>query len=123
MTPEEERDNALAELARLRAGLAAGLTPEQSARLVGNTPEELEADAQTLAAEFGVAGPPAPSAPRSGGNRGSDVGNGAGTVTVGAQRYRQRHGLDEDGRRPELRQDNSDGRNPFAERTYTMDGR
>ncbi|MDO0916804.1 hypothetical protein QQM39_40145 [Streptomyces sp. DT2A-34] len=123
MTPEEERDAALTELARLRAGLAAGLTPEQSARLVGTTSEELAADAQTLAAQFGVAAPPAPPAPRSGGDRGPDVGNGAETVSGGAERYRQRHGIDEDGRRPERRQDNSDGRNPFAERTYTTNGR
>ncbi|WP_409473820.1 hypothetical protein [Streptomyces sp. HC307] len=118
MTPEEERDSALAELARLRAGLAAGLTPEQSARLVGTTPEELEADAQTLAAEFGVAAPPAPPAPRSGGNRGPDVGNGAGTVSGGAQRYRQKHPQREP--RPDEQQRRT---NPFQARTYTMENR
>ncbi|CAM5416999.1 hypothetical protein [Streptomyces purpurascens] len=123
LTPEQERDSALTELARLRAGLAVGLSVEQSARLQGATDEELTADAEAFAAELGLTGPPAPPAPRVGGPRGIDVGNGAGTVTGGAQRYRQRHGIDEDGRRPERRHDNSDGRNPFAERTYTMNGR
>jgi hypothetical protein len=121
-TPEQSHP-AVLELARLRAGLAVGLSVEQSARLQGATDEELTADAEAFAAELGLTGPPAPSAPRSGGNRGSEVGNGAGTVSGGAQRYRQRHGIDEDGRRPERRQDNSDGRNSFAERTYTMNGR
>jgi hypothetical protein len=118
-TTEQQLTEARTELARLRAGLAAGLTPEQSARLVGNTPEELAADAQTLAAEFGVAAPPAPPAPRSGGDRGPDVGTGAGTVSGGAERYRQRHPQHELPELTEVQQ----RRNPFAARSYEMNGR
>ncbi|MFJ8808504.1 hypothetical protein [Streptomyces sp. NPDC102490] len=88
-TPEQQRDNALTELARLRAGLAAGLTPEQSARLQGATEEELTADAEAFAAELGLTGPATP-APRSGGPRGGDVG-GARTVAGGAERFRAKH--------------------------------
>ncbi|MER6343759.1 hypothetical protein ACWC10_00375 [Streptomyces sp. NPDC001595] len=122
-TTEQQLTEARTELARLRAGLAAGLTPEQSARLHGNTDEELTADAQAFAAELGLAGPPAPPAPRSGGPRGTDVGAGAGTLAAGAEAYRRRHGLDEDGRRPERRPTPLDGGNPFRERTYEMNGR
>ena len=50
------------DLARLRAGLSAGLTPEQSARLIGTTGEELTADAN-LAAQFGTAEQAPPRAP------------------------------------------------------------
>ncbi|MEV6537213.1 hypothetical protein AB0M86_48080 [Streptomyces sp. NPDC051639] len=118
MTPEEERDNALNELARLRAGLAAGLTPEQSARLNGATPEELQADATAFAAELGAANP-AGSAPRSGGNQGPDVVT-VGAVAAGAALYRAKHGLDDDGRRPERRPVTNDGGNPFRENGYSM---
>jgi hypothetical protein len=119
MTPEEERDNALIELARLRAGLSAGLTTEQSARLQGSTDEELTADAQAFATELGLTGQPAP-APRSGGPRGSDVGSGAGTVNGGAERYRQKHPQ----RAPlSVPTEAEARRNPFHERTYTMNGR
>ncbi|MFJ2737314.1 hypothetical protein [Streptomyces sp. NPDC087317] len=121
MTLEEERDAALNELARLRAGLTAGLTPEQSARLAGTTPEELEADAQAFAVELGAAAPPSGTS-RSGGARGTDVpSNGARTVSGGAARYRERHGLDDDGRRPERRQVASDDRNPFRTHTHTWE--
>ncbi|MEU0587998.1 hypothetical protein [Streptomyces sp. NPDC006132] len=119
LTPEQERDNALSELARLRAGLAVGLTVEQSARLQGSTDEELSADAQAFAAELGLTGPPAPPAPRSGGPRGVDVGNGAGTVSGGAERYRAKHPQRE---LPESTEEQQ-RRNPFQERTYTMNGR
>ncbi|MGW2514509.1 hypothetical protein ACWC0A_35060 [Streptomyces scopuliridis] len=114
-TPEAHP--AVLELARVRAGLAAGLTVEQSARLIGTTDEELTADAQTLAAEISAANP-TPSTPRVGGARGVDVGNGAGTVAGGAARYRQKTGLDDDGKRPERRPVPTDGRNPFAENTW-----
>ncbi|MDX3142260.1 hypothetical protein [Streptomyces scabiei] len=119
MTPEEERDNALIELARLRAGLSAGLTPEQSARLQGSTDEELTADAQAFATELGLSDPPVPTS-RSGGPRGGDVGNGAGTVSGGAERYRQKHPQ----RAPlSVPTEAEARRNPFQERTYTMSGR
>jgi hypothetical protein len=113
LTPEQERDNALAELARIRAGLAVGLTPEQSARLQGATEEELTADASAFAAELGLAGP---SAPRSGGPRGSEVGNGAGTVAGGAERFRAKHPRREV--TPEAQQRRT---NPYAENTYRME--
>ncbi|MEV8393862.1 MULTISPECIES: hypothetical protein [unclassified Streptomyces] len=113
-TPETHP--AVLELARVRAGLAAGLTVEQSARLIGTTDEELTADAQTLATELSAA--TAPQAPRVGGARGVDVGNGAGTVAGGAARYRQKAGLDDGGKRAERRPVPTDGRNPFAENRW-----
>ncbi|MFF5760758.1 hypothetical protein ACFY7A_35635 [Streptomyces longwoodensis] len=116
MTPEEERDAALTELARLRAGLAVGLTAEQSARLTGTTPEELSADAQSFATELGITGPPAPT-PRSGGSRGGDVGSVAGTIAAGAAEYARKHPKREAA--PELP---TSGRNPFQQRTYEMNG-
>ncbi|MEV7200261.1 hypothetical protein [Streptomyces griseoluteus] len=113
-SPEQERDAALHELARLRAGLAAGLTPEQSARLQGATAEELTADATAFATELGIGAPQGP-APRSGGDRGGDVGGGAGTVAAGAQRFRDRH--------PQRMTPAEQQRrtNPYAENGYTME--
>ncbi|MFI2029120.1 hypothetical protein [Streptomyces buecherae] len=116
-TPEQQRDAAVAELARLRAGLTVGLTPDQSARLRGSTPEEIEADARAFAADLGAGAPPPP---RVGGVRGVDVGNGAGTVAGGAERYRQRHPQREP--RP-LATDQESRRNPWAEPAYTMENR
>lgn len=110
---EQQLTEARTELARLRAGLAAGLTPEQSARLQGATDEELTADAQSFAAELGLAGPSTP-ASRSGGARGSDVGNGAGTVTAGAERFRAKHPQRVT---PEAQQRRT---NPYVERGYEM---
>ncbi|MFI7017898.1 hypothetical protein [Streptomyces sp. NPDC050164] len=118
-TPEQPHP-AVLELARVRAGLAVGLTVEQSARLQGSTDEELTADAQAFATELGLTGPPAPPAPRSGGPMGPDVGNGAGTVSGGAERYRQKHPRREP--LPEATPEQQ-RRNPFQERTYTMNGR
>ncbi len=115
----EQPHPAVLELARLRAGLTAGLTVEQSARLQGSTDEELTADATAFAAELGIGASQAP-APRSGGPRGSDAGVRAGTVQAGAEAYRAKHGLDDDGRRPERRPVNTDGRNPFQTTTYEM---
>ncbi|MEU4170444.1 hypothetical protein AB0F46_26655 [Streptomyces sp. NPDC026665] len=107
-------------LARLRAGLTAGLTVEQSARIQGNTPEEMTADATAFAAELNVTTPAAPS-PRSGGDRGSDVaGHGAGSVGAGADLYRERHP------KPEPRSLPTDAqarRNPFQTTTYSMETR
>lgn len=115
MTPEEERDNALADLARLRAGLAVGLSPEQSARLHGATAEELTADATAFATELGLVTPPAPEF-RSGGNRGGNVsGHTAGSVAAGADLYRQRHGSPDDTQRTAQ----TGSRTPFTERTYS----
>ncbi|MFI1976518.1 MULTISPECIES: hypothetical protein [Streptomyces] len=123
MEPEpnpEQPHPAVLELAKLRAGLAAGLTPEQSERLRGTSDEELAADAQALATAFGAN--QAPPAPRSGGNRGPDVGSGGrGSVSAGAALYRDRHGLDEDGRRPEKKPVPTGNGNPFAESGYSME--
>ncbi|MFF9350527.1 hypothetical protein [Streptomyces sp. NPDC014734] len=109
------------ELARLRAGLTAGLTPDQSARLIGSTEDELTADAQKLAAEFSTA-EPIPPAPRVGGPRGVDVGSSR-SVAGGAARYRARHGLDESGSRLPVPQHTNTGHtaNPFAVRTYAWE--
>ncbi|MCT9140350.1 hypothetical protein [Streptomyces violarus] len=116
-TPEQPHP-AVLELARLRVGLSVGLSVEQSARLQGATDEELSADAEAFAAELGLTGPPAPPAPRVGGPRGVDVGNGAGTVSGGAERYRQKHP------QREVTPDEQQRRtNPFQERSYTMNGR
>jgi hypothetical protein len=99
-TPEQPHP-AVLELAKVRAGMAAGLTPAQSARLQGATDEELTAAATAFAAELGAANSTS-SAPRSGGNQGSDVASTTG-VAAGAAAYRAKHGLDDEGRRPERR--------------------
>ncbi|MDX2793993.1 hypothetical protein [Streptomyces scabiei] len=104
-TLTQERDTANSsvsaltdENARLKVALKKGLTFEQAERLRGTTPEELEADADTLLTLFGNSsggdgqgGGNSGGAPRSGGARGSDVGN-AGSVSAGAERFRQKHG-------------------------------
>ncbi|MFE0649436.1 hypothetical protein ACFVZH_12700 [Streptomyces sp. NPDC059534] len=123
MEPEENPQPphpAELELMKVRAGMAAGLTFEQSARLQGSTVEELTADAQTLAAELSAANQAQP-APRSGGNRGPDVGSGGRGVSDGAALYRERNGLDEDGRRPEKKSVPAGSRNPFVENGYTLE--
>lgn len=84
-----EQHPAVLELARVRASLAAGLTVEQSARLLGSTDEELTADAQRLATELG-AGTQTPPAHLTGGPRGVDVSKASG-VEAGAQAYREKH--------------------------------
>lgn len=117
-TPVPLEGDAL-ELAKLKAGLTAGLTPEQSARLIGTDEAALIADAAALVAEF----TPSTLAPRSGGDRGSDVQSTAGTIRGGAARYRARHGLDEDGNRPERRPLPTSTRNPFTEPSYRMESR
>ncbi|WP_432159004.1 hypothetical protein [Streptomyces sp. bgisy153] len=113
LTPEWERDAALAELARIKAGLAVGLNAEQSARLQGATDDELKADAQAFAAELGLTAPPA-SAPRVGGPRGVDVGT-AGGIASGAERFRAKHPQRVT---PEAQQRRT---NPYAENGYTME--
>ncbi|WP_327322265.1 hypothetical protein OG735_07045 [Streptomyces sp. NBC_01210] len=106
---------------QLAAGQAKGLTPAQCSYLRGETPDELSADADALLTEFA---PPPPPAIRSGGPRGGDVASTSpGTVSAGVAMYRQKHGLDEDGNRPEKKAVPTSDRNPFAVRTYTMDGR
>ncbi|MEF9881575.1 hypothetical protein [Streptomyces sp. P9-A4] len=107
------------ELMKVRAGMAAGLTFEQSARLQGDTVEALTADAQTLAAELGAANQ-TPPAPRVGGNRGSDVGGGGGTVAAGAEEYRRKHPKREP--RP-LPTEEQQRRNPWQTSGYTMGSR
>lgn len=103
-TLTQERDSATSsvstltdENARLKVALKKGLTLEQAERLRGSTPEELEADADTLLSLFGgsdsgqgTGGTTSPP-PRSGGNRGGDVGN-PGSISAGADRYAQKHG-------------------------------
>ncbi|MGW2041068.1 hypothetical protein [Streptomyces virginiae] len=114
-TPEMQRDAALADLARLRAGLAAGLTPEQSARLQGTTAEEFAADAAAFAAELSGANP-APAGNRVGGPRGVDA-NAATGVERGAAEYRAKHPKREP--RPAV----TGADNPFAEPSYSMESR
>ncbi|MFF1919698.1 hypothetical protein ACFVW8_03865 [Streptomyces sp. NPDC058221] len=121
ITPEPLTGPVL-ELAKLRAGLAAGLTVEQSARLQGADEAALTADATSFASELSAANP-APQAPRAGGARGPDVQGTAGTVAGGAARYRQRVGLDENGNRPEPKPLPTDGRNPFVENRATWSHR
>ncbi|MFI9175732.1 hypothetical protein [Streptomyces lincolnensis] len=116
LTTEQQLEQTRTELARLRAGLAAGLTPEQSARLQGATDEELTADAEAFAAELGLSAPPTP-ASRSGGPRGVDVGT-SGGVEGGAERFRQKHPQREVTPAEQQRRTN-----PYQERTYTMTGR
>lgn len=94
---ERERDEARAELLRVQVAAERGLTPAQAARLRGSTREELEADADELTALFGTGRPSddkdtrgGPST-RSGGARGSDVGD-VKTTATGAERYRAKHG-------------------------------
>lgn len=113
-TTEQELAQARAELARLRAGLAAGLTPDQSARLQGSTPEELEADAKAFAAELGAG---APAGNQSGGPRGGDVDAPTG-VAAGAAAYQRKHPKREP--RP-LPTDSEQRRNPFQTATYNME--
>ncbi|MET9206654.1 hypothetical protein ABZW38_16040 [Streptomyces bacillaris] len=122
-TPVPLEGDAL-ELAKLKAGLTAGLTPEQSARLIGTDEAALIADAAALVAEF-TPSTLTPPAVRSGGDRGSDVQGTAGTVRGGAVRYRARHGLDEDGNRPPVPQRVNTSRvtNPFQENGYTTEHR
>ncbi|MFE2019982.1 hypothetical protein ACFW9O_18295 [Streptomyces sp. NPDC059499] len=119
--PEENTPEPLTgpvlELAKLRAGLAAGLTVEQSQRLQGADETALTADATSFAAELN----PTPQGPRSGGDRGPDAGSGTGRGTVGAgvAAYRAKHGLDENGNRPAPKPLPTGGRNPFVEPSYT----
>ncbi|MEW2488787.1 hypothetical protein [Streptomyces sp. NPDC048411] len=110
------------ELAKLRAGLSAGLTVEQSARLSGTDEATLTADAAAYSAEMSAANP-VPQAPRVGGPRGTDVTGGAGTVAAGVAAYRQRAGLDENGQKPPVAPRTGDGRNPFRETTYRLENR
>ena len=90
-TAKAERDAAARKVLLLEIAADKGLTPAQAARLQGSTKDELEADADALKAEFGQAGGQGTPPPRSGGNRGGDVGN-SGGVSTGAERFRQKHG-------------------------------
>ncbi|MET9409703.1 hypothetical protein ABZX90_28630 [Streptomyces sp. NPDC002935] len=111
----EQPHPAVLELARLHAGLAAGLTVEQSARLNGATPEELTADATAYAAEMSAVNSVTPTT-GSGGDRGGNVGATAGSLAAGVAEYRAKHGLDDE-RRPTTNEAN---RNPFAERAAPL---
>ncbi|MEV7274679.1 hypothetical protein ACIQIG_17865 [Streptomyces bacillaris] len=112
------------ELTKLKVGLTVGLTPAQSARLIGTDEAALIADAAALVAEF-TPSTLTPPAPRAGGDRGPDVQGTAGTVRGGAARYRARYGLDEDGNRPPVPQRVNTSRvtNPFQENGYTTEHR
>ncbi|MCX4825116.1 hypothetical protein OG883_35700 [Streptomyces sp. NBC_01142] len=110
---------------QLSAGEPHGLTPELCARLRGETPDELSADAEAFVEAWGTPAPPPALPPRVGGPRGGDVGSGnaRGTVGAGAALYRERQGIDEDGKRPERKPIPSRGGNPFATRTYTLESK
>ncbi|MFB7823887.1 hypothetical protein [Streptomyces hydrogenans] len=92
-TAKAERDTEARKALLLEVAAEKGLTPTQAARLQGSTKEELEADADSLKSLFGA---PAPNdgagtgTPRSGGNRGSDVG-GSKTTQAGADLWRERN--------------------------------
>lgn len=90
-TAKAERDAAARKALVLEIAADKGLTPAQAARLQGSTKEELEADADALKELFGTGQGNGTPPPRSGGNRGGDVGN-AGSVSAGAERYRAKHG-------------------------------
>jgi hypothetical protein len=106
---------------QLAAGTPHGLTPEMCARLRGETPDELTADAAAFADLLPQT--PPPPAPRSGGPRGVDVGSGGQrSVSAGAALYRARHNLDDEGKRLEKKTPTQiSNRNPFAENGYTLD--
>ncbi|OEJ57889.1 hypothetical protein BGM19_07840 [Streptomyces agglomeratus] len=101
---------------QLAAGAEKGLSPLVCARLRGETPEELSADAEAFVEAWGEPTPPVP-VRRVGGPRGVDVGggNGSSTIGAGAALYRERHGIDEDESGPV--------RNPFAINGYTWETR
>ncbi|MFF5920001.1 hypothetical protein ACFY8C_16935 [Streptomyces flavochromogenes] len=107
---------------QLAAGEAHGLTPPMRAFLRGETDEELQTDAAAFLEAFGTPEPPAP-VYRSGGPRGVDVASsgGRGGFSAGAALYRERHGLDEDGKGPEKKPMPTGNRNPFAESGYSME--
>ncbi|MFD5161056.1 hypothetical protein ACFWMJ_23755 [Streptomyces hawaiiensis] len=86
---------ATAELLKLKVIGEKELTPAHAPFITGTTREELEASADALKALFpatgtGQGGNPGGTS-RSGGNRGSDVGN-TSSVSAGAERYAQKHG-------------------------------
>ncbi|MFB7115748.1 hypothetical protein [Streptomyces sp. NPDC056291] len=90
-TAKAEAEAATRKALLLEIALDKGLTPAQAARLQGSSKEELEADADELTKLFGSNGNGGGNSSRSGGSRGSDVGNTT-TVTAGAERYRQKYG-------------------------------
>ncbi|MFC7966860.1 hypothetical protein [Streptomyces cinereoruber] len=109
---------------QLAAGEAHGLTPPMCAFLRGETDEELQADAVKFLELFGTPEQPAP-VYRSGGPRGVDVGSngGRGTLAAGVALFRERHGLDEDGRRPEKPKPAPTNRNPYWTNDLTWENR
>ncbi|MET7744211.1 hypothetical protein [Streptomyces sp. NPDC005385] len=115
--PEQPHPAVLA-LARLQAGIAAGLSVEQSARIQGNTAEEMTTDATAYAAELNSV-TPATQAPRSGGERGSDVATvTAGSVAAGEAEYERKHPKREPA--PALTEAQQ-RQNPFQTTTYSME--
>lgn len=107
--------------AQLAAGTANGLTPAQCSWLRGDTPEELAADAVAVLAEFA---PPPPPGVRVGGPRGVDVASGAarGSTAAGAELYRARNGIEEDGQRPARKPVPTQISNPFMESPHFTEG-
>lgn len=67
---EQEHRQSTTEAARLKVALKKGLDEVQARRLVGETSEELEADADELLASFNTSAPPPPASR----NQGSDGG-------------------------------------------------
>ncbi|WP_086768738.1 hypothetical protein [Streptomyces bobili] len=118
MTEQTPEHPAVLELARVRAGLAAGLSVAQSARLQGATPEELAADAASFATELNAANPTT-SGPLVGGSRGTDVGSATG-VAAGAAEYERKHPKREPIAAPTEAEQR---RNPFQTSTYEMETR
>ncbi|BDM70618.1 hypothetical protein HEK616_41050 [Streptomyces nigrescens] len=88
---ERERDEARAELLRMRVAADKGLTPAQAGRLQGSTKEELEADADELKKLFAPAASSTDTTRRPSTRTGSDVGP-AKSVTTGEERYKARFG-------------------------------
>ncbi|MEW2257247.1 hypothetical protein [Streptomyces sp. NPDC047869] len=103
---------------QLAAGQPKGLTPEMCVFLRGENPEELGTSADAFLSLLATQTPPP--APRSGGTRGTDV-NAPQGVAAGAEAYRRKHGLDDEGRRPEALPLPTSGRNPFQTTTYEME--
>lgn len=91
---DAEARAAAAEQRALRLEVAAekGLTPAQAKRLVGDTREQLEADADEILTTFPTAAPEKPKKPKpdpSQGPRGGDEARGS--VATGEALYAQRH--------------------------------
>lgn len=95
-TAKAEAEKATRRALLLEIALTKKLTVAQAERLRGATKEELEADADAYLVEVGGSGAGngvqgGSGTPRSGGNRGGDVGGSKATTATGADLYRERH--------------------------------